>query len=112
LSNWPSGHAAADADPLTGWHVPSDCGVDDSGQQDVPDDVSCESGQDAAKPPPGSWQASSAVGVEPGAQQASPSAVIGPEHVGDAVAVSMFAKPEPTIMIVAMTAVSVAAMTF
>jgi hypothetical protein len=94
---------------LAGWHEPSDCGVDDSGQH-VPPDVSCESGQAAAVPPPGNWQASSGVGVEPGAQQASPSAVIGPGHVGDAFA--MFAKPEPTIIIVATPAVSVATMTF
>jgi len=83
LSSWPSGHADADDDPLCGWQVPSDWGVEDGGQQ-VPEYVSCASGQDAARLPPGNWQVSSPVGVEPGAQQARPSAVIGPGHVGAA----------------------------
>jgi hypothetical protein len=59
--------------------VPSGCRLDDDGQQ-VPEDVSCASGQDAATPPPGNLQVSSPVGVEPGAQQARSSAVIRPGH--------------------------------
>jgi hypothetical protein len=82
--SWLSGHADADGDPLAGWHVPPGCGLDDDGQQ--PEDVSCASGQDAARRPPGSSQVSSPVGVEPGAQQASPSAVIRPGH-GSTVAI-------------------------
>jgi hypothetical protein len=86
LSSWPSGHADANDDPLADWadwHVPSYCGVDDEGQQ-VPKTVSCASRQDAARPPPGSWQVSSPVGVEPAAQQARPSAVTGPGQAGAA----------------------------
>jgi hypothetical protein len=109
--NWSSGHAATAGDPLAGWHVSPD-GVEDSGQHNVPSDVNCESGQDAATPPPGSWQVSSPVGVEPGAQQASVSAVIGPEQVGVAFAWSMFVMPEPTTIIVAMIVVRIAAKTF
>jgi hypothetical protein len=58
--------------------------------------VSCDSAQEAASPPPGNWQESSLVGVEPGTQQASPSAVIGPGQVGVALA-------RPILAIVAMT---------
>jgi hypothetical protein len=90
---------------LDGRQDPSDCGVDDSGQH-VPDDVSCESTQDAARPPPpgtgtelaltpGNWQVSSPVGVEPHAQHASPSDVMGPGQLGAATA----APPQPKIAI-------------
>jgi hypothetical protein len=110
LPSWPSGHPGADAKPLAGWQVPSGCGLDDTGQH-VPEDVSCESAHDAATPPPGSWQVSSPVGVEPGVQQASPSAVVGPGHIGAAFAGSMLALPAPTIVIVAAIAIRTAART-
>ena len=125
--SWLSGHADADANPLAGWHVPSDRGVEDDGQQ--PEDVSCASGQDAATPPPGNLQASSPVGAEPGAQQASPSAVIRPGH-GRTVAIcghepsaalgpeqtgfasSLFATPEVAMIAAAATKLRAAAKIF
>jgi hypothetical protein len=108
LPSWPSGHPGADANPLAGWHEPSACGLEDAGQH-VPEDVSCESAQDAATPPPGSWQVSAPVGVEPAVQQASPSDVVGPGHIGAARALSVPAMPEPTTSMVAMTTVRAAA---
>jgi hypothetical protein len=85
------------------WHVPPE--GDEDGGQHVPEDVSCESTQDAAWPPPGSWQVSSPVGVEPGAQQASPSDVNGPGQVGEATEGST---PPQTKIVMAATKVTAA----
>jgi hypothetical protein len=54
--------------------------------------------QDAACPPVPSWQVSSPVGVEPGAQQASPSDVNCPGQLGAAKAELMLIPARPKIV--------------
>jgi hypothetical protein len=77
----------------------------------MPEEVSSESLQEDAKPPPGSWQLPEESGVEPGAQQPRPSAVVGPGHIGSAFALSMFAMPAPAMINTAMMMVKAAART-